>query len=354
LPTIAIDKTISRLHWALTYNPTFTIYQRTRGFDQTDQNLVVNFRYRLSPNVTVTLQDSLSKTSNVFNQPDPLSEGAISGSPQPSPISVLAPFASVLSNIANAGIRYQFSKNGMIGVSVTSTKLDYPNPTEVPGLNNSSSSGGSAFYSFRLSHNQYIGATYQYSKNEAYPTNVQTEVQTNTVSGFYTIYLNRTFSLSFVGGQQYFGVVQFPMPAYASSSPSLTASIGWQRQHTNLAVSYSRIITGGGGLVGAFQTNDAGASAKWQLARTWNVGSAASYTNNKSVTPASFLFAQAGGHSIIGTVSVQHPIREDFNVQFGYTRLHQSYSGIPLILNAPNADREFVSLTYQFARLLGR
>ena len=351
-PTIAFDKTISRLHWSLTYNPGFTIYQRTRGFDQTNQNVALDFLYRLSPHVTVTVQDSFIKTSNVFNQPEALSEGAISGSGQSPLIPFIAPFANVLSNSANAAIRYQFSRNSMIGANVTFTNLDYQ--TTVPGLNNSSSSGGSAFYSRRLSRNQYIGATYQYSEILAYSVNTRIAVQTNTVAGFYTIYLNRTFSLSFSGGQQHYGISESTVPASGLWSPTLGASMGWQGQRTNFSASYSRAITAGGGLIGAFQTNSVSASAQWQLARTWNLGSAASYSNNKNVTPAAFISTPAGGHFIIGTVSVQHPVREHFNVGFGYTRLHQTYPGIPLISNAPNANREFVSVAYQFARPLGR
>jgi hypothetical protein len=351
-PTIAIDKATSRLHWMLTYSPGFTIYQRTSSRNQTDQNVALNFQYRLSPHVTVTLQDALQKTSNVFNQPDSLSAGAISGSPQPPLNAVIAPVADVLSNRANTEVTYQFSRNGMIGAEGTFTNLDYLNPTEVPGLYDSSSSGGSAFYSHRLSEKQYIGATYQYSRIRTYPVNAQSEIQTNTVSFFYTIYLKPTFSLSLSGGQQHFDISQVPLPAYGSWSPTLTASIGWQGRHTNFAASYSRVVTSGGGLVGAFQSNNASADARWQLAHTWSVGAVPSYAINKNVTPYSFL-SSPGGHSISVTVSVQHPLSEHFNVGLGYTRLHQSYGGIPVISNAPNTNREFISVSYQFARPLG-
>ena len=59
----------------------------------------------------------------------------------------------------------------MIGHGGTYTNLDFLEPTQVPGLYDSNSSGGSAFYSHRLPRNRYIGATYQYSKILAYPPN---------------------------------------------------------------------------------------------------------------------------------------------------------------------------------------
>ena len=40
-------------------------------------------------------------------------------------------------------------------------------------------------------------------------------------------------------------------------------------------------------------------------------------------------------------------------MEFGYTNLHQKYSGIPAIRNAPNINRGSVSFTYSFSRPLG-
>jgi len=352
-PTIALDQTTSRLHSMLTYSPGFTFYQRTSARNEQDQNAALDFQYRLSPHVTASLRDSFQKSSNVFNQPDLLSAGGVPGSGQSPPVTVIAPVADRLNNSANAELTYQFSRNGMIGASGTFTNLHYPNPAEVPGLYDSSSRGGAAFYSHRLSKKHYLGATYQYSRILAYPVNAQSETQTHTVFVFYTVYLKPTFSVSLSGGPQHFDVAQFPLPAARSWSPAATASMGWQGLHTNFAASYSRTVSGGGGLVGAYHSNSANASARWQLARTWNVGSAASYAIYKNVTPFFFL-ASPGGHTVSGTVSVQHQISEHFNAEVGYTRLHQSYSGVGAISNAPDTNREFISVSYQFARPLGR
>ena len=359
-PTIAIDKATSRLRLMLTYSPGFTIYQPTSIRNQMDQNLALNFQYRFSPHVAVTLGDSLIQTSNVFNQPNSLSGGAISGSPQAPLFAVIAPVGDLLGNSANTELTYQFSRNGMIGAGGAFTNLYYLNGASAE-LYDSSSSGGSAFYSHRLSRNNYIGETYQYSRilaysvnaTPAYPVNAHTEIQTQTFSFFYTIYLKPNFSLSFSGGPQYFDVVQFPLPAYASWSPTLAASLGWQGRHTNFAASYSRVITGGGGLLGAFQSNSVSAFARGQFARTWSVGLAASYANNKDVTPSSFESVDSG-HSLYGTVSAHHQLSERLNMEFGYTRMHQTYSQLTVISNAPDTNQAFISFSYNFTRPLGR
>jgi hypothetical protein len=359
-PTIAVDKTTSRLDLMLAYSPGFTIYQPTSIRNQTNQNLALNFQYRLSPHVTVTLGDSLIRTSDIFNQPNSLSAGAISGSPQAPLFAVIAPVGDLLSNRANAELTYQFSRNGMIGASGAFTKLNYPNGTSAQ-LYDSSSSGGSAFYSHRLSKNDYIGATYQYSIIQAYsayaplayPVNAQTKIQTHTFFSFYTIYLKPTLSLSFSGGPQYFEVDQLPLPAYTSLSPTLGASMGWQGRHTSFAASYSRLVTGGGGLYGAFQSNSASAFVSGQFARTWSVGLVTSYVNNKDVTPSSY-YSINRGHNLYGTVSIHHQLSEHLNMEFGYTHMHQTYSQITAITNTPNTNRAFISFSYGFTRPLGR
>ena len=83
---------------------------------------------------------------------------------------------------------------------------------QVPGLSDSSSRGGSAFYNHRLSKMHYIGATYQYQMFLAYPTVGQSETQTQSMFLFYTVYFKPTLSVSFFGGPQYSNTQQFGVP----------------------------------------------------------------------------------------------------------------------------------------------
>jgi hypothetical protein len=359
-PTITLNKTTPRQNLAITYNPGFTFYQHTSSLNAANEHAAVNYQYRLSQHTTISLSDSFQKSSNVFDQLYPLSGGAISGSSQTPPIGVVAPFADQLRNTANMGLSHQFSRNGMIGASGVVTESNYPNPTEASGLYNSKSLGGSVFYSQRLSGTQYIGVTYQYLSSQSNPVNAnsnpviaESEVQTHTLLAFCTIYLNPTLSLSLAGGPQYIDATQPPSPPFNSWTPSVMASIGWQRSRTNFVASYSRTVTGGLGLPGAFDSYSANASVRWQIARTWIVGAAGSYLNNKNVTP-SFTSSNPGGQTVSGTASVQHSMSEHLNMELGYSRLHQSYSGIAVILAAPDSNREFISVSYQFTRPLGR
>jgi hypothetical protein len=348
-PTIALDQTTSRLHQTFTYSPGFTIYQPTSTLNGMNQSASVNFQYRLTPHMAVSATDSFQKTTSVFNQPF----GGVSGSTASPTAGIVAPFAEQLGNRASGQLSYQFSRNGMIGGGGNSTILNYPNPAQAAGLSNSNSRGGSAFYNLRLPSKQYIGVTYQYSDMSESSANGQSETRIHSINSFYTVYLKQTLSLSISGGPQHFDVAQFPIPESSSWTPTVTASMGWQRSRTNFAASYSRTVTGVGGLLGAFRSNNATASARWQLAHTLTVGSAASYQIQKNVSPTTLSFAQ-GGRSVSGTFSVQHPISEHFSAEFGYTRLHQSYNGETAIAQNLDSDTESISISYQFARPLGR
>ena len=248
----------------------------------------------------------------------------------------------------------------MIGASGIVTVNNYPNPAEVPGLYNSKSFGGSVFYSRRLSSSQYLGGTYQYLRSQSDPVNAQAtpataqpEVQTHTLLAFYTIYLNPTLSFSLSIGPQHTDATQAPSPPFSSWAPSVTASMGWQRNHTNFVASYSRTVSGGLGLPGAYDSYSANSSVSWQMARTWIVGAAGSYFKSKNITP-NFPSSNPGGQTVSGTTSVQYFISEHLSVELGYSRLHQSYSGISVISAAPDSNRGFVSISYRMTKPIGR
>jgi hypothetical protein len=351
-PTISLDQTRSRLHWVLTYSPGFTFYQKTTALDQANQNLAVDFKYRLSPHVTLNLRDNFQQTSNILNQPNSDLEQPVSGGVSVPNNSVIAPLAEMFTNTANATLSYQFAANAMVGASGTFTNLHYPNQAQVPGLSDSSSKGGSAFYNYRISKMHYIGATYQYQVFLTYPNGGQSETQAHSVLLFYTIYFKPTFSVSFYGGPQYSNTQQFGLPTSTAWSPAGGASVAWQGKLTSFAASGSQTINGGGGLAGAVHASTGTASLRRQLTRTLNAAIGGSYTNNSILDPLATI--NTGGHTISGNASVQRQIGEHLSLQLQYMHLHQSYSDVEAIASVPNRNRESVTISYQFARPLGR
>src|SRR5205814_9666197 len=159
----------------------------------------------------------------------------------------------------------QFGLNAMVGASGTFMNLHYSNPAEVPELYDSGSRSGSVFYTHRLSGRHYVGATYEYQMLLAYPIGFRAQTTTNGLMLFYSIYLKPAVSLSFFGGPQYSDTRASIAPSQRAWSPAAGASLAWQERQTNFAISYSRMIAPGGGLVGAVHQDAAKVSLQRQL-----------------------------------------------------------------------------------------
>jgi hypothetical protein len=357
-PTLAIDETTTRTHLVMTYAPGFTFYQHISSRNETDQNAAIDFQYRLSPHVTFAAHDGFQKSSSVFNQPDLGSAGAVSGGTEGGNFSVIAPIADHLTNTGNVGLTYQFALNEMVGASGTFTNLHYPNQAEVPGLFDSESQGGSAFYALRISKVNYLGAAYQYQRLLSFPTEGTNEAQTHALLLFYTVYPTSRFSISVFGGPQYAELgPQFSItgstasPASNSWKPEAGGSLSWQGHANNVALSYVHMIASGGGLIGPVRQDTGSVAIGQQLSKTLSASVGGMYAQ-KDLLAASL--ASYNGHTISGTASLQQQVSQHLNVQLGYTRLHQDYSAVAVLAGNPDTNREFVSLSYQFSRPLGR
>ena len=358
-PFITLDETTPRLHLVSTYAPGFTFYQRESALNEQDQNASINLQYRLSPHVTLSARDGFQKSSSVFNQPDLATAGAVSGFTQQGNFSVIAPIADHLSNSANIGISSQIAANSLVGVSGTFSNLHYPNQAEVPGLFDSSSQAGSVFYSLRASKVHYVGVTYEYQRLLSYATGGQNETQTHAILFFYSLYATSRFSLPLFGGPQYadigpqyFSTTSAPLPAFRNWNPAAGGSLNWQGRTTSMAFNYAHLVSSGGGLIGAVRGDNASASVRQRLSRTLTGSVAGGYAQN-DVLGASPLFS-SNGHTVSGTAALQQGFGQHLNLQLGYTRLHQDYSSVAVLAATPDTNREFISISYQFSRPLGR
>jgi hypothetical protein len=351
-PTISLDKTTYRTHFTLNYAPGFTVYQRTTSLNQADQNFSADLQYRLSPNLTATLTEGFQKMSNIFNQPNPLAATAVSGGIPLSNVAVVSPIADMITNSSTAQLNYQVGADSMIGGSGNYNTLTYPNPEQVTGLYNSRSAGASFFYSTRIHDRSYLGATYQYQNYLSFQTNLpSTESKIQTIFLFYTLYLNPNWSISIEGGPQHYSSTQGLLPTAAAWQPMTMVSMSWRNERNSFAGSYSRAVSGGGGLSGTFNSNNVAASYNRQVSKDWTAGASASYANYQSLTPM-FLYATTNGHLLAGTVSLQRTFQSYMNFQFGYSWTQQSYTDIQSLKNNPNMNRVFVSLNFTFAKPL--
>ena len=272
---------------------------------------------------------------------------------------MIAPISPFLSNSGNVGLSYQFALNGMVGASGTFSNLHFFNSAEVTGLADSNSQGGSVFYSLRAARLHYFGVTYQYQRlASSSATQGESETQTHAILFYYTLYPTPTLTLSVFGGPQHSNTVQgalggLPLPSAVAWNPSIGGSLSWQGQRTNVAVSYSHAISGGGGLSGAVKSDSANLSLRRQLARTFDASLSGGYAQN-NILGSPLFGGSSDGHTISGTASLSKQLGEHLNLQIGYTRLHQHYSSVAVLAATPDTNRESISVSYTFSRPLGR
>ena len=351
LPNLALDYVTPRLHQTLTYTPGITIYEHTSALNNFDQAFSINYLYRLSRHSSVSVRDYFYKSSNVFNRPYSVSSTPIGGAPPAAAQGFIAPWDNSLGNMASGEVSFQYTKNRMIGAGGATTRVNYLDNAKTAGMGNSSSRSGSAFYNVRLSDTKYTGVMYQYSNYQTSGVATPSRTQTHTVHFFFTFYPTHGLSLSLSGGPQRFLTAMPPFPDSGAWTPAVTGSINWQANRASLAASYSRIVTGGGGLTGSFLSKNANASMRWQATRYWTIDTAASYDVQKNVHPALF---NTGGRTLSSSLSIGRTITEHIRADFVYQRLHQRYGGISPAQFPPDTNRESVSLSYQFERPLGR
>ncbi len=355
LSSIALDATTTRQHMTVAFAPGYTFYSPSSILNSPDDSATAAYSVQLTPHTTFSANDQFQYSSMpIYNPAGVVSGGQVSGSPALSTPGVIAPFAPFLNNNANADFTAQTGMNTMLGGSGSLGTLHYPNSSETAGLYDYSSRGGSAFYNQRVLDRQYFGATYQYADILSYPTGETSTTQMQSVMGYYTIYAKSKLSFSILAGPQYYETSLPPIPVLSGWGPSVTASTGWQGMRTSLSASYSQSVTGGGGLLGAYHSKSANATARWQMSRTWTGNVDGAYSIIKSVSPQFALFGVENGHTVSGDMMAAHSMGAHWNISFSYVHIHLSYGNIAALSSNPDSDSGTVTIAWQFSRPLGK
>ena len=348
-PVFTYNMETPRQSRLFSYNSGYTFYQHTTALNYVDQAASGAFRERLTSHMVLNFSDAFVQSSGWLGQPS--SASPVSGSASGQQQLVIAPFANELTNTANAGLSDQFSQNSMLGASFNSIILNFPNPSQVVGINDSQLYGGSGFFNQRLSHDDYAGAIYEIQRMTTSPTPSVNNVQ--TVWLYFTRYLNRTASLSVAMGPQFAVLTSPGAPAFHLWAPAATLSLGWQAKRTNFALSYMHSEMPTVGFPGLFSNDTGTASVTQRLSRTW-IASASGSDGNFSNQDPHLLVGLPGGHNAMASASIQHMMGAKLTTQLGYTHMHESYSSLSTFTQNPNTNEVFVSVSYQFQKSIGR
>jgi hypothetical protein len=355
-PNMAMYRSTSRMNGIFSYTPSFALYQPSSVLNAVNQTGIADMYFRLGPHVTLRTADVVERTSSAFGA-GTLPE-VISGSPGSVTPGVLAPFAPQLTNTNSTVLLWQLDRSNMFAASGQLTNLEFTNPSQASGFYNSRNAGGSAAWSHCLTDRQYIGVIGQYGQIVATPLRgaaitAQSNMSTYSSLGYYTVYFQPNFSMSLVGGEQRYDLTQAQMASASGSAATGTVSLGWRGQRTSFALSGSRAVTSGNGIVGAWETSSANGSGIWRMARTWTASLDGSYSRIATVSPQ-FSSSLRGGNTATGSATILHNLGNRMECNISYTHLRQTYSGIPALSANPESDRVTVSLAYLFTHVLGR
>jgi hypothetical protein len=351
VPTINFDRRTPRQGESLNYSSGFTLYQNTTELNGINQSATAGYRFHMSPYAVVELRDEFRQNYNLYNQGNSFITGGVSGTPGSSNTVLIAPFENQFGNLSNVAIDYQYGRNAMIGGSGSYSFLHYSDHSQSVGLNDGNTTTGSAFFSRRIARSEYVGAVYQFSKFITHPVN--TDTLTHTVFGFYTHYFTRSFSMSLLAGPEHYTALSPATPKEASWAPAVQASIGWQDLRWSASASYSRIVSGAGGLIGTYDASLASLAAQLAVSRTWIIGANGGYSLFDNVNPTDAALS-SGGHTVSGIAFLRRRVSGRLNAEVGYGHFHQSYTKVPGQSLFPDSNRGYVSIAYGFNRPLGR
>ena len=129
--------------------------------------------------------------------------------------------------------------------------------------------------------------------------------------------------------------------------------MGWQGRLSSLAISYAHLISNGGGLIGAVKTDNVSASIRQQLRRTLSATAAGGYAENDLLAAAPAVI-NGNGHTVSGTASLQQLFGPAPQCATGIHATSPGLQPVAVLATTPDTNREFVSISYQFSRPLGR
>jgi hypothetical protein len=322
---------------------------------------MADLEYRWTQRLTVGVQEVFQQNSTAFSQPYTYSGATISGSGVVGSPAVILPYAGQIQETTPGHIEYQISRNSLIGASGYFSTFQFSDSSQVTGLYNSRSYGGSANYSRRLTRTQFFGVLYQYSTSSTTsPANAATvayppvSTESHYAQLFYTANLTNRLSLSLTGGPEYTTTSVPGSEEVNTWAPSGHATLGWHETRANFAVGYSRSVSTGWGLLGSFTADSANATASWQFTRRLVGTVNGNYGNTRNATPLLVSAYTATGHTFFERAALEYQLSEHLHLVGEYARLHEHYTGIAAFSSSPDSDRVAVTLNYGFQRPLGR
>jgi hypothetical protein len=360
-PNIKIDETSSRMRWMLGYAGGLTVNQRFTNQNQGSHDVNFDSEFRLSPHVNLRVAENFSLTTGFFDAGN--GSETVAGSSGPN-TSLITPLASERSSVTTVETNYHFALNDLIGASGSFNDTNFSNPSSGAQLQlaNSQTASGSAFWLHRVFGADWGGVSYRFDRITFSPGGGESHI--HSFFAVDTLSISKRFTLTGFIGPQYSDnqglapVTGLPVQ-FDEWSIAGGAEGGWKNEHTSVSAGFSRLISGGGGVLGAERLQTVHGNFRRQLTPGWAAALAANYGTNQALTVPFATSASSINLTSVG-VSVDRNVGKSVGLRMGYSHYFQEQFGVPGVtqtspLQTLDASRNlfFFTLSYQWVRPLG-
>jgi len=354
-PDIALEQTMSRIHWKVGYAGGLTVNQRFSNRNQGSHTLSFDSQFRLSPHVNLRVAEDFSLTSGFFDAG--IGTGIAGGGNGGPNASLITPLARQRASSTVVETNYHFALKDVVGASASFFALHFSDDQAQTSLTNGRSETASGFWLHGLSRGDWAGISYRFERLTFDPngeSNVHSFMVVNTLR------LPSRFTLSAFAGPEHSdnrGFVPGSEQVLHFNNWSMAGGVeaDWQKDHTSVALGYSRRINDGGGVLGVVRAQTVHGDLRQQLFPGWAATVGASYGNNKAVTVPFAGSASSVNVTSVGT-ALERNLGKSLSCRVSYYHDFQQQSGTADPTQNIDAHRNRVSITlgYQWSRPLGQ
>jgi hypothetical protein len=364
-PRIGLVRQGEHLTVDLDYYPRYLFYPGRDQYDNLNQVLTLDVRYRVDPRVTLQVRDSFRSQSGNF-QPGLATSSSIPGLGPPTTLNqtVYTGFVPQQDNAVRVDAIYQMSGRTSFTLFGGFDQLHFKGqPAAGQPLYNTRTTSGGLQYAYRLSEHVTLGALYLYQnfnfENGQSVIGAQSRTTAHSLLASFAWQLSPSVMLSVFGGPQYIPSEEYfvqsstpPGGSVAVANPLFRAQwneaaggvLTKQVEKTSLNLTAQRSVTNGGGLLTSVTSSTVGIGARRKLHRGWDTSFYLTFASTDSLTLPSLPRNQVSSETF--TVALDHPLSATVNAQLSYTFTHQS--NVALLPVAATFDRSRVSLSFTY------
>lgn len=260
-------------------------------------------------------------------------------------IGILTQYGSRVNNIVSGTALRRLT--GSTSVSGTgSYVIQRYTGDQTQGLGNDQVSG-SGGVQHRIDSRSSVGAAYSYSQSNFTVGGTNLAYQTQSLTGDYSRQLTRQFSMDVSAGPQRVSNSGGLLLTAPSTNVGANASLTYTGQVYSSALSYSRGVNNGGGVVVGSRSDVINLSAQRRLGRLWHVAGLVGYNRSTQLPNSTFPSFSSSGVVASGQVSWQ--VRQALSAFSSYTLQRQTFDGGTPALNAFNGLSQVASFGVSYS-----